>query len=198
MPDSTAARTQRVPTRPPRETPTYQSKRWPLMSRPMGGSCAPSCVACVVAKRMSGPRGIEGLIEETPESDTPISDDQRELGQHPEAARQDGARRHGAACRHRGHRADNAARRGRAPDPGRGPFALSGLSRVLDDVIGMIHIKDVLVYWGTSRNSTCATYAPRRVSWRRLCRCSTCCSTCALAHAHGRWWSTSSAAATGC
>ena len=54
----------------------------------------------------------------------------RAAGQHPEAARQDGGGRHGAAGRHLGHRRRHAARRGGAADPGRGPFALSGLSRV--------------------------------------------------------------------
>jgi magnesium and cobalt transporter len=95
---------------------------------------------------------IEGLIEETPESDTPISDDQRELLANILKLRDKTVRDVmvprvdiiGIAA---DTPLDEVVRLIQAEAHSRYPVYRESL----DDVIGMIHIKDVLSYWGTSK-----------------------------------------------
>ena len=95
---------------------------------------------------------IEGLIEETPESDTPISDDQRTLLANILKLRDKTVRDVmvprvdiiGIAA---DTPLDEVVRLIQAEAHSRYPVYRESL----DDVIGMIHIKDVLSYWGTSK-----------------------------------------------
>jgi magnesium and cobalt transporter len=68
----------------------------------------------------------------------------------------------------------------------------------LDDIAGMVHIKDVFAAVGRdpaefSLRPSCAG----RCSWCRRCRCSTCCCRCAPRASTWRWWWTNTAASTG-
>lgn len=95
---------------------------------------------------------IEELIEETPESDTPISDDQRVLLANILKLRDKTVRDVmvprvdiiGIAA---DTPLDVVVRLIQAEAHSRYPVYRESL----DDVIGMIHIKDVLAYWGTSK-----------------------------------------------
>jgi magnesium and cobalt transporter len=95
---------------------------------------------------------IEELIEETPESDTPISDEQRELLANILKLRDKTVRDVmvprvdiiGIAA---DTPLDAVVRLIQAEAHSRYPV----YRETLDDVIGMIHIKDVLAYWGTSK-----------------------------------------------
>jgi magnesium and cobalt transporter len=95
---------------------------------------------------------IEGLIEETPESDTPISDDQRTLLANILKLRDKTVRdvmvpRVDIIGISADTPLDEVVRLIQAEAHSRYPVYRESL----DDVIGMIHIKDVLVYWGTSK-----------------------------------------------
>jgi CBS domain containing-hemolysin-like protein len=95
---------------------------------------------------------IEELIEETPESDTPISEDQRVLLANILKLRDKTVRDVmvprvdiiGIAA---DTPLDEVVRLIQAEAHSRYPVYRESL----DDVIGMIHIKDVLAYWGTSK-----------------------------------------------
>ena len=95
---------------------------------------------------------IEGLIEETPESDTPISDDQRTLLANILKLRDKTVRdvmvpRVDIVGIAADTPLDEDVRLIQAEAHSRYPVYRESL----DDVIGMIHIKDVLAYWGTSK-----------------------------------------------
>ncbi len=95
---------------------------------------------------------IEELIEETPESDTPISDDQRVLLANILKLRDKTVRdvmvpRVDIVGIAADTPLDAVVRLIQTEAHSRYPI----YREALDDVIGMIHIKDVLVYWGTSK-----------------------------------------------
>ena len=95
---------------------------------------------------------IEELIEETPESDTPISDDQRELLANILKLRDKTVRdvmvpRVDIVAIAADTPLDAVVRLIQTEAHSRYPV----YREALDDVIGMIHIKDVLAYWGTSK-----------------------------------------------
>ena len=95
---------------------------------------------------------IEELIEEAPESDTPISDDQRVLLANILKLRDKTVRdvmvpRVDIVSIAADTPLDQVVRLIQAEAHSRYPVYRESL----DDVIGMIHIKDVLVYWGTSK-----------------------------------------------
>src|SRR5579871_4402879 len=95
---------------------------------------------------------IEELIEETPESDTPISDDQRVLLANILKLRDKTVRdvmvpRVDIVGIAADTPLDEVVRLIQAEAHSRYPIYRESL----DDVIGMIHIKDVLSYWGTSK-----------------------------------------------
>jgi magnesium and cobalt transporter len=95
---------------------------------------------------------IEELIEETPESDTPISDDQRVLLANILKLRDKTVRdvmvpRADISAIAANMPLDEVVRLIQAEAHSRYPVYRDSL----DDVIGMIHIKDVLAYWGTSK-----------------------------------------------
>ena len=95
---------------------------------------------------------IEELIEETPESDTPISEDQRVLLANILKLRDKTVRdvmvpRADIIAIAADTPLDEVVRLIQAEAHSRYPVYRESL----DDVIGMIHIKDVLAYWGTSK-----------------------------------------------
>ncbi len=95
---------------------------------------------------------IEELIEETPESDTPISEDQRILLANILKLRDKTVAdvmvpRVDISAIAADTPLDEVVRLIQAEAHSRYPVYRESL----DDVIGMIHIKDVLVYWGTSK-----------------------------------------------
>ena len=95
---------------------------------------------------------IEGLIEETPESDTPISDDQRVLLANILKLRDKTVAdvmvpRVDIVGIAADTPLDEVVRLIQAEAHSRYPIYRESL----DDVIGMIHIKDVLAYWGTAK-----------------------------------------------
>jgi magnesium and cobalt transporter len=95
---------------------------------------------------------IEELIEKTPESDTPISDDQRVLLANILKLRDKTVRdvmvpRADIISIAANTPLDEVVRLIQAEAHSRYPIYRDSL----DDVIGMIHIKDVLAYWGTSK-----------------------------------------------
>jgi len=95
---------------------------------------------------------IEELIEETPESDTPISEDQRVLLANILKLRDKTVRdvmvpRVDIIAIAADTPLDEVVRLIQAEAHSRYPIYRESL----DDVIGMVHIKDVLVYWGTAK-----------------------------------------------
>lgn len=95
---------------------------------------------------------IEELIEETPESDTPISEDQRVLLANILKLRDKTVAdvmvpRVDIVAIAADTPLDEVVRLIQAEAHSRYPV----YREALDDVIGMIHIKDVLAYWGTSK-----------------------------------------------
>jgi magnesium and cobalt transporter len=95
---------------------------------------------------------IEELIEETPESDTPISDDQRVLLANILKLRDKTVRdvmvpRIDIVSIAADTPLDQVVRLIQAEAHSRYPV----FRETLDDVIGMVHIKDVLSYWGTAK-----------------------------------------------
>ena len=95
---------------------------------------------------------IEELIEETPESDTPISDDQRVLLANILKLRDKTVRdvmvpRVDIVAMAADMPLDEVVRLIQSEAHSRYPIYRESL----DDVIGMIHIKDVLAYWGTAK-----------------------------------------------
>jgi magnesium and cobalt transporter len=95
---------------------------------------------------------IEELIEETPESDTPISDDQRVLLSNILKLRDKTVRdvmvpRVDIVGIAADTPLDAVVRLIQTEAHSRYPIYRESL----DDVIGMVHIKDVLVYWGTAK-----------------------------------------------
>jgi CBS domain containing-hemolysin-like protein len=95
---------------------------------------------------------IEELIEETPESDTPISDDQRVLLANILKLRDKTVRdvmvpRADIIGIAADTPLDEVVRLIQAEAHSRYPIHRESL----DDVIGMVHIKDVLAYWGTAK-----------------------------------------------
>ncbi len=95
---------------------------------------------------------IEELIEETPESDTPISEDQRVLLANILKLRDKTVRdvmvpRADIIAISADTPLDEVVRLIQAEAHSRYPVYRESL----DDVIGMVHIKDVLAYWGTAK-----------------------------------------------
>ena len=95
---------------------------------------------------------IEELIEETPESDTPISEDQRVLLANILKLRDKTVRdvmvpRVDIVAISADTPLDEVVRLIQAEAHSRYPVYRESL----DDVIGMVHIKDVLAYWGTPK-----------------------------------------------
>src|SRR6202000_3091463 len=95
---------------------------------------------------------IEELIEDTPESDTPISDEQRELLINILKLRDKTVAdvmvpRVDIVAIAADTPLDDVVRLIQTEAHSRYPVH----RETLDDVIGMVHIKDVLAYWGTSK-----------------------------------------------
>ena len=67
----------------------------------------------------------------------------------------------------------------------------------LDDVLGVVHLKDLLPFWGDGDDLLArADDAAGPGGAARRCGCSTCCWRCAGPASASPWWSTSSAAPT--
>ena len=142
---------------------------------------------------------IEEVIVETPESDTPISDEGRLLANILKLRDKTVADVMVPRVDIVGIAADTSldevVRLIQTEAHSRYPVYRESL----DDVIGMIHIKDVLAYSGRLQEIQSARHiCGASCSSHRPCRSSTCCSTCAARARTWRWSSTSSAAPTGC
>jgi CBS domain containing-hemolysin-like protein len=156
MPDSTARGPQPGP-----DTPAATVEQ-PLPSTPaLSSGDVPSSGGLLRAilrrlrrreKNEAVREAIEELIEETPESDTPISDDQRVLLSNILKLRDKTVRdvmvpRVDIISIAADTPLDEVVRLIQAEAHSRYPIYRESL----DDVIGMIHIKDVLAYWGTAK-----------------------------------------------
>ncbi len=158
MPDSTAHST-----RPGQKGPAAVDERslTPAPAVPPAETPAPSNGGLLRAilrrlkrrdKNEAVREAIEELIEETPESDTPISDDQRVLLANILKLRDQNVAdvmvpRVDIVAIAANTPLDEVVRIIQAEAHSRYPVYRDSL----DDVIGMIHIKDVLAYWGTSK-----------------------------------------------
>ena len=58
----------------------------------------------------------------------------------------------------------------------------------LDDVLGMVHIKDIIGAVGARRRSACAPFCASRCWWCPACPCSTCCCACVRRGCTWPWW----------
>ena len=107
-------------------------------------------------------------------------------------------RRDGAARRHQGRGGRQLAARGRPQHAGRQPLAPRwSTADNLDDVLGIVHLKDLLPFWGDGDTLHArAGHAAAAGGARLRCGCSTCCSRCARRASGWRSSSTSSAVRT--
>jgi len=161
MPDSTARGRSPGPAKPapadePKPAPTIAVPASP--EAPTNGGATGSFVRSFLRrlrrrdKNEAVREAIEELIEETPESDTPISDDQRVLLANILKLRDKTVAdvmvpRADIIAIAANTPLDEVVRLIQAEAHSRYPIYRDSL----DDVIGMIHIKDVLAYWGTSK-----------------------------------------------
>ena len=159
MPDSTSRGPQTSLGSPtsPGEVPTAPSGATPEPSAPglpIGGGFWRALVRKLRRRDKNElvREAIEELIEETPESDTPISDDQRVLLANILKLRDKTVRdvmvpRVDIVGIAADTPIDAVVRLIQTEAHSRYPIYRESL----DDVIGMVHIKDVLVYWGTAK-----------------------------------------------
>jgi len=160
MPDSTAHGRRPGPAGPaappdePKQAPQAEATAVPPAAPPANGGLVRAILRKLRRrdKNEAVREAIEVLIEETPESDTPISDDQRILLANILKLRDK------TVADAMVPRADIIAIAANLPlDEVVRLIQTEAHSRYpiyrdsLDDVIGMIHIKDVLAYWGTSK-----------------------------------------------
>jgi magnesium and cobalt transporter len=161
MPDSTAREPQTGPEKPvstgeqPHPTAVPASASDPVANNvPSNGGLLRAILRRLRRREKNEAvrEAIEELIEETPESDTPISDDQRVLLANILRLRDKTVRdvmvpRVDIVAIAADTSLDQVVRLIQAEAHSRYPV----YREALDDVIGMVHIKDVLAYWGTSK-----------------------------------------------
>jgi CBS domain containing-hemolysin-like protein len=154
MPDSTAHSTQPGITGPASASePPATPLPAPLPEVPSSGGLLRAILRRLRREKNEAVReAIEELIEETPESDTPISDDQRVLLANILKLRDKTVAdvmvpRVDISAIAADTPLDEVVRLIQAEAHSRYPIYRESL----DDVIGMIHIKDVLAYWGTAK-----------------------------------------------
>lgn len=155
MPDSTARGPQPGPDRP---AATAEPTQLPAAALPPDVPSNGGLLRSILRrlrrreKNEAVREAIEELIEETPESDTPISDDQRVLLANILKLRDKTVRdvmvpRADIVSIAADMPLDQVVRLIQTEAHSRYPV----YREALDDVIGMVHIKDVLAYWGTSK-----------------------------------------------
>jgi len=154
MPDSTARNTQPGP-----GGPVSDGEAHPQASAPAADVVSNGGLLRAILRRLrrrekneAVREAIEELIEETPESDTPISEDQRVLLANILKLRDKTVRdvmvpRADIVGIAADTPLDEVVRLIQAEAHSRYPIHRESL----DDVIGMVHIKDVLAYWGTAK-----------------------------------------------
>ena len=155
MPDSTAHSTQPGITGPASASePPATPLPAPLPEVPSSGGLLRAILRRLRRREKNEAvrEAIEELIEETPESDTPISDDQRVLLANILKLRDKTVAdvmvpRVDISAVAADTPLDEVVRLIQAEAHSRYPIYRESL----DDVIGMIHIKDVLAYWGTAK-----------------------------------------------
>jgi CBS domain containing-hemolysin-like protein len=155
MPDSTAHST----TRPGVDEPASASEPPPSSSTTLPEVPSSGGLLRAILRRLrrrekneAVREAIEELIEETPESDTPISEDQRVLLANILKLRDKTVAdvmvpRVDISAIAADTPLDEVVRLIQAEAHSRYPIYRESL----DDVIGMVHIKDVLAYWGTNK-----------------------------------------------
>jgi magnesium and cobalt transporter len=154
MPDSTAR-----PTQPGPGGPALDGEASSPTSAPATGAVSNGGLLRAILRRLrrrdkneAVREAIEELIEETPESDTPISEDQRVLLANILKLRDKTVRdvmvpRVDIVAIAADTPLDEVVRLIQAEAHSRYPVYRESH----DDVIGMVHIKDVLAYWGTAK-----------------------------------------------
>ena len=154
MPDSTAR-----PTQPGPGGPESSVEPQPTNAAPPADVVSNGGLLRAILRRLrrrekneAVREAIEELIEETPESDTPISEDQRVLLANILKLRDKTVRdvmvpRVDIIAIAADTPLDEVVRLIQAEAHSRYPVYRESL----DDVIGMVHIKDVLAYWGTAK-----------------------------------------------
>src|SRR4249920_3994442 len=154
MPDSTAHSTQPGATGPASATDSAATPQAPASDVPSTGGLLRAILRKLRRREKNEAvrEAIEELIEETPESDTPISEDQRVLLANILKLRDKTVRdvmvpRVDIIGISADTPLDEVVRLIQAEAHSRYPVYRESL----DDVIGMIHIKDVLAYWGTAK-----------------------------------------------
>jgi CBS domain containing-hemolysin-like protein len=155
MPDSTARPTQPGPGGPESSVDPQPA----TASAPVADAASNGGLLRAILRRLrrrekneAVREAIEELIEETPESDTPISEDQRVLLANILKLRDKTVRdvmvpRVDIVSIAADTPLDEVVRLIQAEAHSRYPVYRESL----DDVIGMVHIKDVLAYWGTAK-----------------------------------------------
>src|SRR5471030_3464939 len=154
MPNSTARGTQPGPGDPPVAAAAQIPAAPPAADIPSNGGLLRAFLRRLRRrdKNEAVREAIEELIEETPESNTPISDDQRVLLANILKLRDKIVRdvmvpRVDIVGIAADTPIDAVVRLIQTEAHSRYPIYRESL----DDVIGMVHIKDVLVYWGTAK-----------------------------------------------
>ena len=154
MPDSTAHSTQPGVTGPASATDSPATPQAPASDVPSTGGLLRAILRRLRRREKNEAvrEAIEELIEETPESDTPISEDQRVLLANILKLRDKNVAdvmvpRVDISAIAADMPLDEVVRLIQAEAHSRYPVYRESL----DDVIGMIHIKDVLAYWGTAK-----------------------------------------------
>ena len=155
MPDSTARTTQPGPGGPASDERALGHRRPALAADVVSNGGLLRAILRRLRRREKNEavrEAIEELIEETPESDTPISEDQRVLLANILKLRDKTVRdvmvpRVDIVAIAADTPLDEVVRLIQAEAHSRYPVYRESL----DDVIGMIHIKDVLAYWGTAK-----------------------------------------------
>src|ERR1700738_1054106 len=154
MPDSTAHSTQPGATGPASSAELPAAPQAPASEVPSNGGLLRAILRRLRRREKNEAvrEAIEELIEETPESDTPISEDQRVLLANILKLRDKTVRdvmvpRADIVGIAADTPIDAVVRLIQTEAHSRYPIYRESL----DDVIGMVHIKDVLVYWGTAK-----------------------------------------------
>ena len=154
MPDSTAHSTQPGATGPATTSEAPAAPQAPASEVPSTGGLLRAILRKLRRREKNEAvrEAIEELIEETPESDTPISEDQRVLLANNLKLRDKNVAdvmvpRVDISAIAADTPLDEVVRLIQAEAHSRYPVYRESL----DDVIGMVHIKDVLAYWGTAK-----------------------------------------------
>jgi magnesium and cobalt transporter len=154
MPDSTARPTPPGPGGPPSDAEPHPSTAAAAHEAVSNGGLLRAILRRLRRREKNEAvrEAIEELIEETPESDTPISEDQRVLLANILKLRDKTVRdvmvpRVDIIAISADTPLDEVVRLIQAEAHSRYPVHRESL----DDVIGMVHIKDVLAYWGTAK-----------------------------------------------